>query len=779
MRIHDRSTRGAAALPIFVLTAGLVVGGCTSSSDHDAKPEPTRPSTPSAESVRLTAFDSCGALVDDFRTAATRRMDGQTGSARLPDGAIPDQGAPAGAPKAAQGLAADAAAPAAPGAQEHSTTNNQEQGVDEPDVVKTDGRRVLTVATGRLTVVDVATHRISGTLEVPGARASNLLLSGDRALLILNSSPNLPQSSGGSGKAVPLPSSGTASIAPDTRARFVLVDLTGAPRVIGDLSVDGNYTDGRQIGNIARIVVRSRPRLTMSMDNSPDRAKELIRRSTTSDWLPQFTLAANGRTDSGNLVGCDRVSRPVDRPGDSGHTGAATLSVLSFDLTRDLDKGDPVTVAADVDNVYATDANLYLATTTRQRNVSSDAKVIGGGSPITSTVINQLDISGRDLSGNKGTPKLVATGVVSGSMINRYAMSEHAGNLRVATTLSAGDPTVPRSLPSGLPTGGTTGSTSAPGDTTQSGTLPGGNAQSGATDSAGAPSSAAPSTTAPSAAVPGAPAAPASNSRPGIAPSAGTDGQPSTPPNMSPPIAPRSSSESAITVLARDGDRLTTIGRVGGLGRTERIMGVRFAGPIAYVVTFRQTDPLYTVDLRDPRDPKTIGELKLNGYSAYLHPIADGRLIGVGQDATDGGRRLGTQVSLFDVNNLAAPNRVAQYVVPGADSQAEQDAHAFLYWPKDGTVVVPVSGSYLVPPQLPGDRAQIAPGEKSPYGERPYALVLRIDGTRIVEVGRVTHPDARIQRSLVIGTDLWTVSTAGISVDRLADVRQVAWIPTA
>ncbi|MET7297553.1 beta-propeller domain-containing protein [Embleya sp. NPDC005575] len=741
MRIHDRSTRRAAALPIFVLAAGLVVTGCTSSSGG-SKPDPVRTAALSGETMRLTAFDSCGALVDDFRAAALRTMTEKKSVDNAKPGTMSDGEAPAAAPRAAapQGLAADQAAPTTP---EHSTTNTQEQGVDEPDLVKTDGRRVLTVADGRLSVVDAATHRVTGTLDVPGARASDLLLSGDRALLILGGSPNLPKSKGGSGKMAPIPGApgGSSSVVAGARARFVLVDLTAAPRVLGDLSVDGSYTDGRQIGSTARIVVRSRPRLSTSVDRSPGKAKDLIQRSTASDWLPQFTLAANGRTDSGNLVGCDRVSRPQAKPGDPGHTGTATLSVLSFDLTRDLDKGDPVTVAADVDNVYASESNLYLATTSTQRAVSGDAKVIGGGPPSTTTTINQLDISG------KGTPRLVGTGVVSGAMVNEYAMSEHAGNLRVATTLSPGDSTVPRTVPSDLPQSNTTRGDSAP-----SGAVPG---------------QAAPDSAASGQAVPG------SAPRGGIAPSGPTDTDPSTPRDLPPPIAPRSSTESVVTVLARSGDKLTPIGRVGGLGRTERIMGVRFAGPLAYVVTFRQTDPLYTLDLSDPRNPKAVGELKINGYSAYLHPIADGRLIGVGQDATDGGRRLGTQVSLFDVSSLANPTRVAQYALPGANSQAEQNAHAFLYWAKDGTVVVPVNDSYSISAQ-----PQFAPGEKSPSGGS-YALVLRVEGSRIVEVGRVTHPGASIQRSLVIGSDLWTVSTAGISVDRLADVRQVAWIPTA
>ena len=109
--------------------------------------------------------------------------------------------------------------------------------------------------------------------------------------------------------------------------------------------------------------------------------------------------------------------------------------------------------------------------------------------------------------------------------------------------------------------------------------------------------------------------------------------------------------------------RLEKAGQVGGLGRGERIYAVRFIGDRGYVVTFRQTDPLYTLDLADPARPRVTGELKILGYSAYLHPVGEHELVGVGQDATPEGIRLGTQVSLFDVSDPAAP-RLLQRAAP-------------------------------------------------------------------------------------------------------------------
>ncbi|MYW01719.1 benzoate transporter [Streptomyces sp. SID3343] len=677
------------------MAAGLIVSGCTSSGG--SSPEKRFPDplvAPAGDVMRLAAFDSCDTLLDDFRKAALRderatppnQGQDQPKSARVPNeaGAPAPQAPNALAPEQADSGSASDSGAAAP---DHSTTNTQEKGVDEPDLVKTDGRRVVTVAGGNLSVVDVATHKVTGTLAVPGAAAGELLLAGDRALLIVPEGGYLadgPTTRGSSAKSLP-PSGGG-------RARMMLVDLTGTPRTLGELTVDGAYVDARQVGNTARIVVKSTPRRPQGTSGT---TQERIRRSTIGDWLPQFTLAAPGRNESGTLTDCAKVSRPLTDPGEPGHTARTTVSVLSFDLARDLGKGDPVTVAADVDTVYASEANLYLATTysKRAQAAGNDAKVIGGGPPTARTALHQFDISGS------ATPRLVATGDVRGGLLNQYSMSEYAGSLRVATT-----------------------STNAGGST------------------------------------PGRVPAPSGSG-------AGTD--------VAPPgdFAPRAATESAVTVLRRTGSDLLPVGQVGGLGRNERIYAVRFTGPIAYVVTFRQTDPLYTLDLSDPAKPRAVGELKINGYSAYLHPIANGRLIGVGQDATSSGQRLGSQVSLFDVSTLANPNRVAQYQVPQATSEAEFDPHAFLYWDKEGILVLPVTERNTA------SRPDLSQGEDGAYANPSYALVLRVDGSTITLIGQVSHPGTQIRRSMVIGTQLWTVSTAGIEVNRLADVDQVAWIP--
>src|SRR5690606_20754001 len=91
----------------------------------------------------------------------------------------------------------------------------------------------------------------------------------------------------------------------------------------------------------------------------------------------------------------------------------------------------------------------------------------------------------------------------------------------------------------------------------------------------------------------------------------------------------------------------------------------------------------------NPAAPALKGELKVLGYSAYLHPVGDDLLLGVGQDATETGDELGTQLSLFDVRDLSNPTRLAQVTIGDGTSVAEFDHRAFLYWAPARLAVVP------------------------------------------------------------------------------------------
>ena len=241
-------------------------------------------------------------------------------------------------------------------------------------------------------------------------------------------------------------------------------------------------------------------------------------------------------------------------------------------------------------------------------------------------------------------------------------------------------------------------------------------------------------------------------------------------------------SESFVTTFAEQDGALMELGQVGGLGKDERIYAVRFMGDVGYIVTFRETDPLYTLDLSDPAQPEVLGELKILGYSAYLHPIDEGLILGVGQDADERGRTQGTQLSLFDVSDLANPERIHQVTLEGAQSQVEWNHHAFLHWPSTGLTVIPYQ-SWL------WDEATET--ESIDNGAVAYELGL---GTGFDEAGRLTHVPAEItdsndprywdvswqaaiQRSIVIGDTLYTISELGVKGSDLDTLADESWLP--
>ena len=230
---------------------------------------------------------------------------------------------------------------------------------------------------------------------------------------------------------------------------------------------------------------------------------------------------------------------------------------------------------------------------------------------------------------------------------------------------------------------------------------------------------------------------------------------------------PQEESESFVTTLGEKSGALVQLGRVGGLGKGERVYAVRFAGDTGYVVTFRRVDPLYTLDLSTPSRPTVLGELKIRGYSAYLHPLGGDLLLGIGQDASDEGRVLGTQLSLFDVSNLRRPVLLRTHALGSSWSEAETDHHAFLWWGPSRLAVLPVQA----------------------YNEKPFigAVGFRVGRGGIDEAGRVTHSGeaspggggrvagAPIRRSLVVGDALYTVSEAGVKATDLASFADAGW----
>ncbi|MGH8869448.1 MAG: beta-propeller domain-containing protein [Actinomycetes bacterium] len=601
----------AAALGISGVVAGLPGGGST------------------AEASGLQRFSGCPELERYARDAALPQV---TAYGLNPGGAVARS---SGAAAAQEGSAAVQSAPrsdtmAAPGEEEASTgpavgvgatgTNVQEAGVDEPDLVKTDGRHLVTVTGGALRVVDTAKGADGpvGRLSLPGGHVNELLLVGNRALLLGSGSTHDDPVPPSHVDVVPLPR-------PLTTARVTLVDLSDPadPQVLSTADMDGAYVTAREHGGVVRLVLSSTPALPLRYATAPGTAKKdalaynrrAVRGLTAEDLLPGVVVRdADGRTvRDETLVRCGDVHHP------GRVAGLGTVSVVTLDPAQGLQAMPATAVTSSTDHVYATASRLYVTTGAWGQSpgpiplggdVVTDSAGGGGGvAGIDGTGGDvAVDSTGRsiapriarpstalhafDLTGG-GPAAYVASGRVDGSLLGRWAMSEHEGLLRVATT---------RSGVSGSPSG----------------------------------------------------------------------------------------MDNQVVVLDERGDRLVRIGRVGGLGPGESIRSVRWFGDLATVVTFRQTDPLYTVDLSDPRHPRVRGELKIPGFSAYLHPAGDGLLLGVGQDATAQGQVTGLQVSSFDLSDLDDPRRTDAVDLGQGWSPVMDDSRAFTYLPEQRLALVPV-----------------------------------------------------------------------------------------
>jgi hypothetical protein len=146
----------------------------------------------------------------------------------------------------------------------------------------------------------------------------------------------------------------------------------------------------------------------------------------------------------------------------------------------------------------------------------------------------------------------------------------------------------------------------------------------------------------------------------------------------------------SIATFARDGQDLVERGRLDHLGRNEDLQSVRWFDDLAIVVTYRQVDPLYSVDLTDITHPRLLGRLKIPGFSAYLHPLGKSRMIGVGE-GPDGKDGWGARIGLFHVRDVRHV-RLVNAISYGADSRAlaGSDPRTFTWLPSHRTILTVV-----------------------------------------------------------------------------------------
>jgi hypothetical protein len=460
-------------------------------------------------------------------------------------------------------------------------TNVQEQGVDEPDVVKTDGHLLVRVLDGHsLVVYDVsgAEPLRLGSLALSGMDSPELLLAGDRVVVVGREA-----------------SAAEDRLGPGTRVLVVDVSDPSSPSVVHEATYDSSLVTARQHGDVVRLVISvglptldfAEPGLLRGQDSALEKNRAIVRASTIDDWLPHVTTVdADGTTHTGSAVDCGDVAIPA------ADAGLGTVAVIGFDAAAP-EATDATAVTTPSETVYVSADHLYLASAPYRFGIEMccwDTPV--PGTPIVSddgtTYLYDFDLAGIATT-------YAASGGVDGAIADRWSMDEHDGVLRVAV-----------------------------GPTQRTGNF------------------------------------------------------------------------NSIITLEQEGSTLAEMGRVDKLGVGEQIRSMRWFDGMAVMVTFRQTDPFYAVDLSDPTAPRLLGTLKLPGFSSYLHPLGSHRMIGIGSAADPNtGITSGAKASLFDVSDVTAPRELDTVSYPkDSTAQAALDPRQFTWLADRRTALTVISEGY-------------------------------------------------------------------------------------
>lgn len=387
-----------------------------------------------------------------------------------------------------------------------------------------------------------------------------------------------------------------------------------------------------------------------------------------------------------------------------GFSGYNVTAVVTLNVSDISAIVGSLAIVADAGAIYATQDALYVTDTDYTFDQTTREK----------TTIHKI-IFGAD-----GAPQYVASGEVNGRPLNQFSLGEQNGFLRIATYQSNFG-AIAVDLPASID-----------GDTAVSS---GGSTGAGVTGAAGVAA-----------------------------------GEEAVDPLKAGPeqdiAAPPTQPSNALYVLGESNGQLVITGSVEGLAPGERLYAARFLGDRGFLVTFRQIDPLFVLDLADPANPQLKGELKIPGYSDYLHPFGD-LLIGVGRtaDASDT-----IQLSLFNVADLTNPTVVEQIALgeSGSWSEVSSTHKAFTFDPASGRMAIPAI------------LTDFDPRRGFDFAAFQGVIAFNVTADGFTELGRVPSVSdgelyASWQRALFIGDSLFSVSPLGVGVAPFTNLGEIAF----
>lgn len=531
--------------------------------------------------------------------------------------------------------------------EDFSGTNNQVDGVEEGDIIKTDGEFIYYSKDNGVIILDSdpVNPSVVGNIKVDTSRGYlNNIYVGDDKLTVLGTSYVY--------YAYPIEIMEDAeigvvskSIAPfyNTANTFVVtydISEPDKPEILLDLDFEGTLTTSRMIGDKLYLVTnKSVDYYSLERTNDPKLDYQI---------LPKYSDNVKGQVTS---LDYDEIYYFPDYIQPNFLTTAGVdLSTGDVDLDSYLGRAE---------NVYASLENMYLTFT--------NYEYTNTGTGLLYVPDYKINTSIYKFGLNDGGIEYKSEGKVDGTVVNQFSLDEHDGNLRIATT----------------------------------------------------------------------------------------SGEMWNPDNIS---------KNNVYILDSE---LKPLGQVTGLAEGERIYSTRFAGDRIYMVTFRQVDPFFVIDASDPASPQVLGQLKIPGFSTYMHILDENHVLGFGKDTVEDGdfvRQGGFKISLFDVTDPTAPVEKKQEVIGTAGTYSELDYNhkALMISLSKGIMGFPISVA-----------------SETPYSTDfigAYVYDLAMDDFSFK--GTITHSDSlikydytnQIQRLLYIGDSLYTLSNGKMKVTSLIDM---------